>query len=172
MHSHTSTDAPLKFGNGWIISSHALLGKWLIINKHGEKWNLYFNKCFKKRVLDFLLCCVYGLTYLNILFFLFVFSFIFVRIIWVPSENFTHGSRFAVFCCGVLTTSVYLYPSGILRWHWGSYLTTPLYMNNMDIYIYITFLWLPARWAQDFWRPPTDATMSLSSYLLYSETCL
>ena len=46
-HSQTSTAAPLKFGNGLIISSHNLMGVWLLIhammnvNLHESKWNLH-----------------------------------------------------------------------------------------------------------------------------------
>ena len=31
IHSQTSVVQPLKFGNGWVISSHTLLGMWLLI---------------------------------------------------------------------------------------------------------------------------------------------
>ena len=45
-HSQTSTPAPLKFGNGLVISSHNLMGVWLLVhammnvNLHESKWNL------------------------------------------------------------------------------------------------------------------------------------
>ena len=32
IHSQTSTDASLKFGNGWIISPYILLGMFLLIH--------------------------------------------------------------------------------------------------------------------------------------------
>ena len=39
IHSQTSTVQPLKFGNGWAISSHILLGMWLLI--HAGNWVTY-----------------------------------------------------------------------------------------------------------------------------------
>ena len=32
IHSQTSTVAPLKFGYGYVISTHTLLGMWLLIH--------------------------------------------------------------------------------------------------------------------------------------------
>ena len=41
IHSQTSTAEPLKFGNGYVISSHTLQGLWLIIHV-GIKVNPYY----------------------------------------------------------------------------------------------------------------------------------
>ena len=43
IHSQTSTVAPLKFENGWIISSHTFLGMWLLIH-FGIKLNLRYSR--------------------------------------------------------------------------------------------------------------------------------
>ena len=59
--SQTSTVAPLKFVNGWIILSHTLLGMWLLI--HNDRLVLFypdFGETFIKKVHQILMKNIEG----------------------------------------------------------------------------------------------------------------
>ena len=40
IHSQTSTAAPLKFGNGYVIASQNLLEMWVLIHAGTQSWSL------------------------------------------------------------------------------------------------------------------------------------